>query len=227
MKNTRIVDNQIYFSRQGELIKLSSCGENTIRFQGFPDGKEIQENYTLLPGTAPVTIEEGERHISMRCGTMQADLWENGKLTVYCKENKILEEKPEMTFDMGFRRYENKGSGLWGARVTFEPNEGEHFFGLGHSWDNEFDLKGSSVDIRNINAKCTIPFVYSSLGYGFFSENQKKSSWFCENQNELGIEEQEVISSQFYFLNLQLNFFKNWYHIFDFKNSFFSLIILL
>lgn len=166
MKNTRIVDNQIYFSRQGELIKLSSCGENTIRFQGFPDGKEIQENYTLLPGTAPVEIEEGERHISMRCGTMRADLWENGKLTFFYKGNKILEEKPEMTFGMGFRRYENKGSNLWGARVTFEPNEGEHFFGLGHSWDNDFDLKGSSVDIRNINAKCTIPFVYSSLGYG-------------------------------------------------------------
>ena len=166
MKNTRIVDNQIYFSRQGELIKLSSCGENSIRFQGFPDGKEIQENYTLLPGTAPVEIEEGEHHISMRCGTMRADLWENGKLTFYCNGNKILEEKPEMTFGMGFRRYENKGSNLWGARVTFEPNEGEHFFGLGHSWDNEFDLKGSSVDIRNINAKCTIPFVYSSLGYG-------------------------------------------------------------
>jgi len=166
MKNTRIVDNQIYFSRQGELIKLSSCGENSIRFLGFPDGKEIQENYTLLPGTAPVEIEEGEHHISMRCGTMRADLWENGKLTFYCNGNKILEEKPEMTFGMGFRRYENKGSNLWGARVTFEPNEGEHFFGLGHSWDNEFDLKGSSVDIRNINAKCTIPFVYSSLGYG-------------------------------------------------------------
>ena len=166
MKNTRIVDNQIYFSRQGELIKLSSCGENTIRFQGFPDGKEIEENYTLLPGSAQVEIEEGERHISMQCGTMRADLWENGKLTFYCNGNKILEEKPEMTFGMGFRRYENKGSMLWGARVTFEPNEGEHFFGLGHSWDNEFDLKGSTVDIRNINAKCTIPFVYSSLGYG-------------------------------------------------------------
>jgi len=167
MKNTRIVDNQIYFSRQGELIKLSSCGENTIRFQGFPDGKEIEENYTLLPGNAPVEIEEKEHHISMQCGTMRADLWENGKLTFYCNGNKILEEKPEMTFGMGFRRYENKGSNLWGARVTFEPNEGEHFFGLGHSWDNEFDLKGSTVDIRNINAKCTIPFVYSSLGYGF------------------------------------------------------------
>ncbi|MBQ7863718.1 MAG: hypothetical protein IJ353_04520 [Lachnospiraceae bacterium] len=166
MKNTKIVDNQIYFSRQGELIKLSSCGENSIRFQGFPDGKEIEENYTLLPGIAPVEIEEGERYISMRCGTMRADLWENGKLTFFCNGNKILEEKPEMTFGMGFRRYENKGSNLWGARVTFEPNEGEHFFGLGHSWDNEFDLKGSSVDIRNINAKCTIPFVYSSLGYG-------------------------------------------------------------
>ena len=166
MKNTKIVNNQIYFSRNGELIKLSSCGENTIRFQGLPDGKEIEENYTLLPGTGQMEISEGENHVSIQCGIIRAVLQDNGKITFYSKGNKILEEKPEMTFGMGFRRYENKGSGLWGARVTFEPNTGEHFFGLGHSWDNEFDLKGSTEDIRNINAKCTIPFVYSSLGYG-------------------------------------------------------------
>ena len=134
MKHVKVANNQIYFSRNGELVKLSSCGENTIRFQGFPDGKEINEDYTLLPGEGQVEITEGDHHISMQCGTVRAELWENGKVTFYYKENKILEEKPEMTFGMGFRRYENKGSGLWGARVTFEPNDGEHFFGLGHSW---------------------------------------------------------------------------------------------
>ncbi|MCI9436985.1 MAG: hypothetical protein HFH85_07385 [Lachnospiraceae bacterium] len=30
-----------------------------------------------------------------------------------------------------------------------------------------FDLKGCTVDLRHVNAKCAMPFVYSSLGYGF------------------------------------------------------------
>ena len=42
------------------------------------------------------------------------------------------------------------------------------FFNFGNKWN--FDNLGISF------------LMDSSLGYGFFSENQKKSSWFCENQ---------------------------------------------
>ena len=37
----------------------------------------------------------------------------------------ILEEKPELTFNSNFRHFDNKGSGLWTARITFEPNKNE------------------------------------------------------------------------------------------------------
>ena len=167
MKNTRVENNEIFFSRNGELVKISSVASNAIRFQAFPGCNIIDENYTLIPGGGNPLIEEHDHHVTMQCDDLKLELWENGKVTFYRGDVKILEEKPEMTFGFCFRPYENKGSGRWGARVTFEPNEKEHFFGLGHSWDNEFDLKGCSIDIRNINAKCTIPFVYSSLGYGF------------------------------------------------------------
>ena len=167
MKNVKIEDGRIFYSMTGELICISSCGENTIRFQGFPDGSFLDENYSLLPGECNVLIEEQEKSISLQSGRLRVVLEENGKTTYYYDEKKILEEKPEQNFGYGFHHYTNIGSGLWNARVTFEPKEGEHFFGMGHSWDNPFDLKGSSVDIINLNAKCTIPYVYSSFGYGF------------------------------------------------------------
>lgn len=103
----------------------------------------------------------------MQCSGLKVSLEDNGKVTFYYNGEKIIEEKPELTFESGYRNYQNTTSGNWKARVTFFANENEHFCGLGHSWDNPFDLKGSSFDIRNINAKCTIPYVYSSLGYGF------------------------------------------------------------
>ncbi|MBQ7918570.1 MAG: hypothetical protein IJ324_01330 [Lachnospiraceae bacterium] len=167
MKNTRIENNSIFYSMNGELIRISSCGENTIRFQGFPGCQFIEENYSLIPGQCEVQIEESEKSISLQSGKLRVILEEDGKTAYYYDDKKILEEKPEQNFGYGFHHYTNKGSGLWNARVTFEPNEGEHFFGMGHSWDNPFDLKGSSIDIVNLNAKCTIPYVYSSLGYGF------------------------------------------------------------
>ena len=171
MNNVTICKNEILFSRKGELVRITPCGKDAIRFQSFPDCSVIDKNYTLIPGKSDAVIDNQDNCVLMKCGNLEAKLERNGKATFYYDGRKIIEEKPEMTFNDGFRRHENKGSGLWSSRVTFEPDENEHFFGLGHSWDNPFDLKGSSFDIRNLNAKCTIPYVYSSLGYGFLWNN--------------------------------------------------------
>lgn len=167
MNNLVVSDNQILFSRQGELVRITPCGENAIRFQAFPGGSVINENYTLMPKESQSVITENERSVCMQCGGLKLLLEDKGKVTFYYNDKKIIEEKPELTFESGYRNYQNMASGLWKARVTFFANENEHFYGLGHSWDSTFDLKGSSIDIRNINAKCTVPYVYSSLGYGF------------------------------------------------------------
>jgi len=181
MNNLIIRENEILFTRYTELIRISACGKNAIRFQGFPDNRVIDENYTLMPQSADALIEEHDHCVTLTCGTLKVKLEQSGKLTFYVGDKAILTEKPELTFHSNFRHFDNKGSGLWSARVTFEPNKNEHFFGLGHSWDNEFDLKGSSIDIRNVNAKCTIPYVYSSLGYGFLWNNP--STGLCELSN--------------------------------------------
>lgn len=167
MRNITATDHEILLSRHGELVRISACGKNAIRFQGFPGGTVIWENYNLMPQPQPAVTEHDGQSGSLTCGKLKCVIEPNGKASFYFDGKKILEEKPELTFEDGFRHYANKGSGLWSARVTFEPHEKEHFFGMGHSWDNAFDLKGTSIDIRNINAKCTIPYVYSSLGYGF------------------------------------------------------------
>lgn len=178
MYNLIIKDNELLYTRYTELIRITPCGNNAIRFQGFPDNQVIDENYTLMPRSAEAEIKEYDNYATLTCGTLTVKVEGSGKLTFYIGEKKILEEKPELTFHSNFRHFGNKGSGLWSARVTFEPNEKEHFYGLGHSWDNDFDLKGSSIDIRNVNAKCTIPYVYSSLGYGFIWNNP--STGLCE-----------------------------------------------
>lgn len=167
MKNITVTDHSILLSRNGELVRVSACCKNAIRFQGFPGGAVIEENYNLNPQALSADTENNGDWGTLTCGRLKCRIDANGKVSFFFDGKMILEEKPELTFGDGFRRYENKGSGLWAARVTFAPHEKEHFFGMGHSWDNEFDLKGASIDIRNLNAKCTIPYVYSSLGYGF------------------------------------------------------------
>lgn len=171
MKNIVINKNEILFSRHCELVRITPCHKNAIRFQAFPDCRIIDEDFTLMPQSADAEIAEKENSVSMTVGNLTINLERNGKVTFYCNNNVILEEKPELTFNDGFRHYENQASGLWSARVTFKSNDNEHLYGLGHEATNKFDLKGCSFDIRNVNAKCTIPFVYSSLGYGFLWNN--------------------------------------------------------
>lgn len=167
MQNLSVKGNQVLFSRNGELIQLQACGTNAIRFRAFPDCKLIDENYNLMPQNVDSQIVENEYCVTMTVGTLMVELNNRGAVRYFSNGKQILREKPELTFEDGYRHYENKASGLWSARVTFWPQAEEHFWGLGHSFDNEFDLKGTSTDIRNVNAKCTIPYVYSSLGYGF------------------------------------------------------------
>ena len=181
MNNVTVTDNSILCSRKGELVRISACGENAIRFQGFPDCKVIDEDYNLMPQKTECIIEDNETWATMTCGKLKCMIGTSGRVVFYSDGKEILTEKPELTFEDGYRNYTNKGSGLWSARVTFNPHDGEHFFGMGHSWDNGFDLKGSSIDIRNVNAKCTIPYVYSSLGYGFLWN--VPSTGLCELSN--------------------------------------------
>ena len=171
MRNLTIKKGEILFSRPGELIRITSPADNAIRFQSFPGGRIIDEDYTLIPGSTEVIVEENEGEVGFICKSLKLVLEQDGKATFFRDNMKILEEKNNYTFGGNYRIFENKGADMWSASVTFLPDESEHFYGLGHSWDNEFDLKGCSVELRNINAKCVIPYVYSSLGYGFLWNN--------------------------------------------------------
>lgn len=170
MNNATIKNNQILFSRSGELVRITPCHKNAVRFEAFPDCREFDEDFTLLPQDAECVIEDKGYCVFMSVGKVKIQLERNGKLTFYNDGKVILEEKEELAFHDGYRHYERK-DGSWSARITFKSNENEHFYGLGHDPCGKFDLKGCSFDIRHVNAKCTIPFVYSSLGYGFIWNN--------------------------------------------------------
>ena len=162
-----IVNNEIHFTRQGESVRLSACGKNSIRFQASPNCKIGKQDWTLMPTETPADAYLEDGHAVLETGDMRAEIFGNGRVVYYCRGKKIIEEKPELTFESGIRNYRNIAGDLWKARVTFRPNDEERFYGLGHEATDCFDLKGCTIDLRHVNAKCAIPFVYSSLGYGF------------------------------------------------------------
>ena len=167
MYNTEIRENEILFCREGELVRLTPCGKNAIRFQSFPGGSVLEENYNLMPMATPCEIIDGGHYVTMTCGDLTATLNSGGWVSYTYKGKPILAEKGEYTFRGLNRVFLSRGDRAWVADVHFSSDPTEKFFGMGHSCDNEFDLKGSVIDIKHVNAKATIPYVYSSRGYDF------------------------------------------------------------
>ena len=68
MYNTQIRENEILFSQEGELIRLTPCGRNAIRFQTFPGGRVLDENYNLMPRETEAEIID-----AVKCGHTTVD----------------------------------------------------------------------------------------------------------------------------------------------------------
>ena len=174
-------DNMLYFMRAGELVRLSACGKNSIRFQSSPNCEITEQDFTLMPQKVPAEMTINADWAAVKNGDTTAKIYTNGRVEFYFKGKRVLREKSELTFDAQIRNYRNNAGGLWHMRVTFEANENEHFYGMGHEATDCFDLKGCTIDLRHVNAKCTIPYVYSSLGYGFLWN--LPSTGMCELAN--------------------------------------------
>ncbi len=160
-------NNRIIFTREGETGEISAVHEGCIRFRATASSKLNDENWTLEPRETPAETGSDGRSAWLKTGDLKVCLEDNGRLTFFDKDRVILKEQPEQTFGYSFRNYRSIGSGLWKVRVTFEAREDEDFFGLGHERMNVFSKKGCTVDLQHLNTKTSIPYVYSSLGYGF------------------------------------------------------------
>lgn len=163
-----IVNNMIHFMREGEIGTISAIKEGCIRFKATASMKLSDENWTLLPDTDCNAHAWQEGNVTfLQTGNLKLRMEENGSVSYWSKDKLLIREQPEQTFGFGYRNYRSIGSGLWKIRVTFEANEQEQFYGLGHERMNVFSKKGCTVDLRHLNTKCSMPYVYSSLGYGF------------------------------------------------------------
>lgn len=168
-------EKRIIFQRRDELVVVEPYGANCLRCRATRNNRISDENWTLLP---PVTADdcrvEGDEKVATIINgdlklTLEAGMpWYGGILTYYRKDKVILKTKYEGDY---VNNYVHVEGDHYKTRVIFEANDGEHFYGLGQETEDAFDRKGSSCNLVHYNTKSTLPFLYSSLGYGFFWNN--------------------------------------------------------
>lgn len=185
MGKITIYKDKLVYERREELTVIEPYGRNCLRCRSTRNGKILDEDWTLLPPSddAECVTEGDEKKATIRNGMMSATIeagqpWYGGIITYYRDGKQILHTKFEGEYTG--RNVHVEGD-HYQIKVIFDANEGEHFYGLGQEQENQFDRKGSTVNLLHYNTKSAVPVLYSSLGYGFFWNNPAPGR--CETTN--------------------------------------------
>ncbi len=183
-----VTKDGVYFEKRNEVVSITAWGKDVLRFMSSPNGYLVDEDWILIKQSeTKVKTELCGNMAYIENGIIRAEIYDNGKVIYYKKDNKtnnfeiLLEEMTEFAFDSFYRTYRAKGSDTHRANVLFKPDVNEHFYGLGGEHNDCFDMKGSTSELQHRNTKSTISFVYSSKDYGFLWNNPSVGQ--CELTN--------------------------------------------
>ena len=175
----RIEGKRLIWEGEGEIFWLEPYGRDVFRFRGSRSLR-IDEtlNWTLLdaPEDDRTEIEILETKAVIRNGRIMAEVESDGTVR-YFRDGKVILEESWLDFReimpplRKAREYRTVAGDSFRTSLYFRARKEEHFYGLGQDPNDCFDLKGCTVELCHKNTKCTIPFLYSSLGYGFLWNN--------------------------------------------------------
>lgn len=173
--------NRIIWETAGELVYIEPYGRDAIRFRSSKSLR-IDEalNWTLEEPASPegVIIEADDEKACMTNGKIQVTITGDGTVTYRnTRTGKVLLEEYRIDGRVHTaplrraREYRVTSGNQFKISLYFKAEPGEHFYGMGQDANDCFDLKGSTVELLQKNGKCTIPYTYSSRGYGFIWNN--------------------------------------------------------
>jgi len=201
----KVEGDRLIFETAGELVYLEPYGKNAIRFRSSKSLHiDTSLNWMLLPPTknsSNFRITVNKKEGTLVNGAITATISGDGTVKyfntstgeVYCEESWV--DGRENTAPLRrAREYKVKSGDYFQISLYFKSKENEHFYGMGQDANDCFDLKGSTVELLQKNGKCTIPYTYSSRGYGFLWNNpaigktefvKNHTMWYAECSKQL------------------------------------------
>lgn len=88
-----------------------------------------------------------------------------------------------------------QGEACFAAEQSFESPSDEYIFGLGQFQDGQYNLKNVARRLTQVNTQISIPFIYSSKGYGLLW-HQYGLTDFNPTNNFIALEKQEQSTSE-------------------------------
>ena len=180
-----IEDGTLFLQQENEVLSVTAWGENALRIRSFRMGQSPQSPDWALtePHEAAAQITLRRDGASIVNGKIRAEILSSGKLVFYNQDGKLLlEEYMRSRRDLfskdcsaleitGREMIPILGSDADQLTARFESDPNEKLYGMGQYQQPYLNLKGCTLELAQRNSQASVPFLLSSLGYGFLWNN--------------------------------------------------------
>ncbi|NMB45719.1 MAG: family 31 glucosidase [Firmicutes bacterium] len=180
----------LFFTYNGEQLWIQPWGPNGMRVRATKLPEMPIENWALLPKKeASGKISISKTGATIVNGKLKATMSHSGKLTFYNDKGELLLEeyvrnrkeyryvpgvKPTSfasALDIDAREFKPILGGDYCLTMRFESTPEEKIYGMGQYQQPFLDLKGCELELAHRNSQASVPFMLSSIGYGFLWNN--------------------------------------------------------
>ena len=169
---------------QAERLFIEPWGENSLRVRSMKSAEMDKEDWALLPPAKAcqpkIVVREDGGEITN--GKIKAEINLIGKLSFYNQKGELLLEeyvrnRKDMfgdtcsSLEVEAREFKPIIGGDYRLTVRFVSGQKEKIYGMGQYQQPYLDLKGADLELAHRNSQASVPFMISSLGYGFLWNN--------------------------------------------------------
>lgn len=200
-----VINNVLIFENNGETLQIEAWGDNSLRVRSRKMGEIIDTDYALLETAedlnVTINIDEKEEKAYITNGKIRAIIdgkahGDIGRVCFYNQKEEILlqEIKHGGALKLQAREFKPIIGGDYKLKLSFAATDDEKIYGMGQYQQEIFDLKGSTLELAHRNSQASVPFYYSSKGYGFLWHNpaigrvnfaSNVSQWYAESSKQM------------------------------------------
>ncbi len=204
-------NNALIARHNGETLRIEPWGPDALRVRAYMYENTSSHDWALTetPKTTKCTVTIGEEDYWVGDGTISktpcaeivngricATVNFAGVISFYRDGSLILREyfrfyggtlaQTSRCLKIVNREWKGIiGAGEYQLTVRFDANEGEKIYGMGQYQQPYLNLKGTMLELAQRNSQISVPFMISSLGYGFLWNNPAVGRvTFAANQTE-------------------------------------------
>lgn len=207
-------NNKLIFTYDAENVVIEPWGRDSLRVRAWKQREMPAQDWALmLPEERNETeIEVDQWHGEIKNGSIRAIINCNGKITFKNQKDELLLEEYVRTCKSAFhipsyiekefssaleiegREFKPILAGDYALTARFESNPEEKLYGMGQYQQPYLNCKGCEFELAHRNSQSSVPFLVSSLGYGFLwnnpaigraSFNKNVTTWTAESTKGL------------------------------------------